>query len=144
MAFSQEIENISFADLEVYLQNDEERIYIINFWATWCAPCVKELPDFEKITSDFPNDKVRVLLISLDFPKQKVSKLIPFVQKKQLKSEVLLLDEPDYNSWIDKVCEDWEGAIPATVITKGSSGHYIFIDGSTDAQELITFINSLN
>jgi thiol-disulfide isomerase/thioredoxin len=81
--------------------------YIVNFWATWCAPCVKELPEFEKLDSTYKNKPVKVLLVSLDFENQVQTKLIPFIEKRKLQSEVLLLNEVYDNEWIPKIDAKW-------------------------------------
>jgi thiol-disulfide isomerase/thioredoxin len=99
-----------------YLQQKNDTIYIVNFWATWCKPCIEELPAFEKINQEFSEEKVKVVLTSLDFPERLEKQVIPFIKKYDLRSEVVLLDDPDANSWIPKVSEEWSGAIPATII----------------------------
>jgi len=105
-----------FDDLEQgYFNPDDDRVHIINFWATWCAPCVKELPYIDAITEKY-GDKVKVTLVSIDFPRQVKKRLIPFLDKHQLKSEVVLLEDGKVNDWIDKVDPSWSGAIPATVV----------------------------
>ncbi|WP_040278903.1 redoxin domain-containing protein [Psychroserpens damuponensis] len=107
----------NYNELEAYLKTkDDNKTYVINFWATWCAPCVKELPYFEALNANYSNKNVEVILVSLDFPKQIESKLVPFLAKKGLQSEVVVLDDVDSNTWIPKVNKDWSGAIPATVI----------------------------
>lgn len=107
-----------FSDLEplFHLQNDTT--YVINFWATWCKPCVAELPWFEQLHKEMTGQPVKVVLVSMDFPKQFESKLLPFVQERQLKATVIALADMDYNSWIDKVSTEWDGAIPFTLIYK--------------------------
>ncbi len=107
-----------FGQLEQLFRMDNDTTYVINFWATWCKPCIKELPYFEALNSQHKNEKVKVVLVSLDFPKQLESNLVPFVQKKQLRSKVVVLLDGKYNDWIDKVSPDWSGAIPATYIYK--------------------------
>ncbi len=105
-----------FEDLaSQYFDLEDDRVHIINFWATWCAPCVKELPYIDAITEKYPDD-VKVTLVSLDFPRQVKKRLIPFMDKHQLKSEVVLLEDGKVNDWIDKVDPSWSGAIPATVV----------------------------
>lgn len=106
-----------FNQLQNYLSSkDVNKTYVLNFWATWCGPCVKELPYFEQLNANYLNKDVEVILVSLDFPKQIDTKLKPFLQKNKLKSEVLVLNDVDSNTWIPKVNENWSGAIPATVI----------------------------
>ena len=89
---------------------------MVNFWATWCAPCVKELPYFEKLDKVYEAKNVEVVLVSLDFPKKYDSQLKPFIQRHQLRSELFALNDMDSNYWIPKVEENWSGAIPATLI----------------------------
>ena len=98
------------------LKQENDTTYVVNFWATWCKPCVKELPFFEMLNKHYADKKVKVLLVSLDMESQLKSKLIPFIKKRQIESEILVLDDPDANNWITKVDNKWTGAIPATLI----------------------------
>ncbi|MGB0788033.1 MAG: TlpA disulfide reductase family protein [Marinirhabdus sp.] len=101
-----------------FLKKQNDTTYVVNFWATWCKPCVKELPYFEQLNKNYKDRKVKVILASLDFPDQVQKQVIPFIKKRGLKSETVLLDDPGANSWIPKVDSTWSGAIPATVIYK--------------------------
>jgi thiol-disulfide isomerase/thioredoxin len=105
--------------LNHFLSQENDTVYVVNFWATWCIPCVEELPNFEKITQKYSNDKVKVILVSLDFGKDAKTRLLPFIARKKIKSDVIMIREPDADSWISKVDEGWSGALPATVIYKG-------------------------
>lgn len=106
----------NFDELEPLLNRKDDKTYIINFWATWCAPCIKELPYFEKINREGRANNWMVILVSLDMPSMWKSKLIPFIRNKNIQSEVVVLDDPDQNSWIPKIDKNWSGAIPATLI----------------------------
>ena len=105
-----------YAGLKYFLKQKNDTTYVINFWATWCVPCVAELPNFEKINANYKKNKVKVILVSLDMAKMIDTRLLPFIKEKQIKSEVLLLRDPDADSWISKVDSTWSGAIPATLI----------------------------
>lgn len=113
-----QLEVYDFNGFKKFLDKKDDKVYVINFWATWCAPCVKELPYFEKLNTEYRNKNVQVLLVSLDFPHLYDSKLKPFIKKKKLQSKVIALDDVDMNTWIPKVDETWSGSIPATIIYK--------------------------
>ncbi|MCK0108941.1 TlpA family protein disulfide reductase [Flavobacteriaceae bacterium S0825] len=105
-----------FNGLEPYLTRTDDKIYVVNFWATWCAPCIKELPHFEALNANYKGENVEVILVSLDFPHQFETKLKPYIKEHDLKSKILVLDDVDMNTWIPKVDENWDGAIPVTII----------------------------
>lgn len=128
----------NYATLQKEILNDKNTIYVVNFWATWCAPCVKELPHFEKLNSE--NKKVKVVLVSLDFKNQFESKLLPFLKKKNIKSQVVLLTDKDYNTWLPMVDKEWSGSIPATLIIKNEKKVFAERIFSSE-EELNEFIN---
>jgi thiol-disulfide isomerase/thioredoxin len=126
------IEIIKFSDLEQLIKKDKG-IYVINFWASWCGPCVAEMTTFETLSNDFRLNNVNVVFISLDF-KRDLENVKKFVEEKGISSPVYLLDEPDYDSWIDKVNPKWSGSIPATLIGQGKQQE--FYEQSFDYQTL--------
>ncbi len=109
---------MNFNRFEPLLHKENDTLYIVNFWATWCKPCVEELPYFEKIHTEYKNKKIKVLLVSLDFKDELESRLIPFIEKRKINSEIILLDESNPNTYIDKVSTNWSGEIPVTYIYK--------------------------
>ncbi|QLE01670.1 TlpA family protein disulfide reductase [Galbibacter sp. BG1] len=111
-----EIPVYDFNRFEKIWEEKNDKIYVVNFWATWCKPCVKELPAFEKLYRKYKRDDVEVILVSLDFPKKVDEVLVPFLEEKDFKRNVMLLDDPKQNTWIPKVDANWSGAIPATII----------------------------
>lgn len=114
-----------FDTFEAYLNQQTDTLYVINFWATWCGPCRKELPEFEKIHQTYASQKVKVLLVSLDFPNQVEKALIPFIRTHHISAPVVLLNEPDANSWIDKIDPSWTGSLPATLFYRGKNRHFL-------------------
>jgi thiol-disulfide isomerase/thioredoxin len=107
---------VDFSGIEPLLAYENDTTYIINFWATWCAPCVKELPYLEQIANDYKDEKLKVILVNLDFPSHYETRLLPFIEQNQISSKVIMLDDPDANSWINKVDPSWSGSIPATLV----------------------------
>lgn len=105
-----------FEGLEPLLHREDDQTYIINFWATWCKPCLEELPYFEKVGAEQKDNKVKVMLVNLDMPHMWKSRLEPYVKNRGIQSEVVILDDPSQNEWIPKVYKGWGGGIPATLI----------------------------
>ena len=128
----------TFDELNTYIKENNSKPLVVNFWATWCAPCVKELPHFEKLNQE--NTNVKVILVSLDFEKQVESKLIPFLKKKKIASTSIYLADKEYNSWLPKIDKNWSGSIPATVIFNQDKKIFVEQDFS-NYEELNTFVN---
>mgnify|MGYP006275720043 CR=1 FL=1 len=106
----------SFEAYEHLLHQQDDTTYVINFWATWCAPCVKEMPAFIKLEENYRHNKLKIILTSMDFGGNVNKRVRGFMNKHGIKSKVVVLDDPDSNSWINKVNSDWSGGIPATLI----------------------------
>jgi thiol-disulfide isomerase/thioredoxin len=123
----QQAEKITLAQLQEIIQQKGEHVQVINFWATWCAPCVKEMPLFEKLGQENPNVKVTFVSMDLDLDPDP-SKVHKFVARKKLQSQVVMLDANDPNSWIDQIEKTWSGALPATIIVNTKTGKRIFVE----------------
>lgn len=130
----------TFDQFEHLLQTNSDTTYVINFWATWCKPCIAELPYFEQANQSFKSQAVKFILVSLDAMKQLDDKVIPFLIKTKISSQVVLLDDDDYNVWIDKVSRDWSGSIPATLLFSKNKRKLVEQEFS-DKTELENFIN---
>jgi thiol-disulfide isomerase/thioredoxin len=135
---------IKYPELLELIDEPGDEVLVVNFWATWCGPCVKELPYFESVQKKYAGKGVRTVLVSMDNAEKLDDKVIPFVKKKGLQSEVLLLDETDFAAFIDKVDEKWSGAIPATLIINKKSGKRIFIGEPVEENELENYIVKLS
>ena len=138
LAVNDDLEIYDFNGLEPLLNKQDDKTYVVNFWATWCAPCIKELPYFEQINRDYAGKNVEVVLVSLDFPRQYEKKLKPYIKDNNLQSKVVALNDPDMNTWIPKVNSDWTGAIPATIIYNKNGRQ--FYEKSFTYDELVTEI----
>jgi thiol-disulfide isomerase/thioredoxin len=134
---------VKFPELDSFIASQEgHEIKVINFWATWCAPCIKELPYFESLKEKYPDDQLDVLLVSLDFAEH-TERVNKFLDQKNISTKVWLLDESDANSYIDKIDNRWSGAIPMTLLIHPATGKRIFIEKELTNDELEQHINSL-
>lgn len=130
---------ISYQEFDEMVKTPSNKIRIYNFWATWCGPCVKEMPYFEKIQAE--DSSIELIFISMD-DGRKPERVTSFIDKKRIKAPVYLLNDVDYNKWIDKVDPSWSGAIPATLFIK-SDGTKSFHEGELTEKELKLIINQL-
>lgn len=118
-SFSQNFKGSYKIDQLLNRTNGNDTLYVINFWATWCKPCVQELPAFDSLYAESKSTKVKVLLVSLDFTEDIETKVKPFLIKKNIQAECILLDEVNGNDFVNKISSNWSGAIPATLFKKG-------------------------
>ena len=135
------VQVLDFENFKPYLHKNSDTTFIINFWATWCAPCVAELPYFEQLLASTQASPVKVVLVSLDFKNQIQSKLIPFLDKHKVKSKVVFLDAPNPNEWIDLVDPSWSGALPATLIYRQDNRQF-FEQSFEDFESLESIVNT--
>jgi len=134
-SFGQSSDLIRLTQLQASIQAESDRIQVINFWATWCGPCIKELPLFEKLNAERKDVHVRLVSLDLDLDPDP-EKVRSFAKRKKLKSEVIILNEKDPNEWIDKVEKSWSGAIPATLIINNKNGKRKFVERALQDGEL--------
>ena len=120
----------------------EGETLVINFWATWCKPCVEELPYFEQLAEE---TDARVVMVSLDFKKDVATKLKKFVETRELKLPIIALADGDYNAWIDRVDPSWSGAIPVTLIRKGKEQkfHPSKFDNYEELRSVVAAVSSI-
>ncbi len=143
ISLSGDVEVIKFPALEEYMYQKNDKVKVINFWATWCKPCMEELPHFEKMHRQYKDKNVEVLLVSLDQASM-INKVKNSLKKNDITAKVVLLDEVDFNKWINEVDSTWTGSIPATLIISKNNTSKQFYERQFTQQQLEQLIHSLN
>ena len=133
---------IKLEKLQQLISEKNDQIKIFNFWATWCAPCVKELPLFEKFGQQHPEIKIYLVSMDIDLDPD-VQKVFKFVERKKLNSNVLILDEQDPNAWISKIDNHWQGSLPATLVINTKSKKRKFVGKELHDGELEALIEEI-
>ena len=140
---AQKVRLIKPDDLEKRISNGKDTFYVINYWATWCAPCIKELPYFDQLQKANKDKPVKILLVSLDLPSKYKRKVIPFVEKRKLISEVLLLNETNQQAYINRIFPQWSGALPATAFINRAKNTKQFFEQEFTYKQLFETFNAL-
>jgi len=144
------VTTVTFEQLQTYAAHPQgihsdktnDTLYVVNFWATWCDPCVKELPAFQQEEKKYANHKVKFIFVSMNAPRE-LNKVQNFVDNQKLGPVVLLLNGGNPNDWIDKIDSSWSGSIPATVMYKSGKKVY-FREGEFTPESLEKVIQSKN
>ena len=125
-----------FSGLQDMMDRYPDQLLVVNFWATSCPPCLKEMPHFNELESRMGGDDLKIILVSLDRAKDLDSRVYPFVKKLGIIPEVVLLEDQNYSKWTEKIDPSWYGALPATVIIHGGKRKFRF-GAYLDYDELI-------
>jgi thiol-disulfide isomerase/thioredoxin len=138
--FSQEIRSVKITELEKIIAESKTPL-IINFWATWCQPCIEEIPYFleevkENNASASSADSLTILLVSLDFKEAFPKGISSFAAKRKIKAPIVWLDETNADYFCPKIDAKWSGAIPATLFINKKTGHRNFVEEQISHEQL--------
>lgn len=138
---AQDISAYKAEDLMKRLNSNKDTLYVVNFWATWCGPCIKEMPEFEKISAKYKGKPVKVLLVSLDFDSDYPEKIQKFINKKHLPHEVVWLNETKANEFIPKINSQWQGSLPATMLYYKKKEYKKLFEGVVKAPQVTLLVD---
>lgn len=133
---SAQIPLIKAGQIDAWRKAKTDSVLVINFWATWCVPCIEELPDIMRLNAAYADRKVKLVLVSNDFKKNLQTKVVPFVREHAIEPYTVFMDEPTPNKWIDTVNPDWSGGIPSTWMLNPAGGKEAFHEGKMSYEQL--------
>lgn len=134
---------VKLPKLQSLVTSRTDSVQVINFWATWCGPCVKELPIFEALHAKGGTTKVTLVSMDLELDPNP-DKVYKFATRKNLQSRVWILDERDPNVYIDQIDPSWSGALPATLVVNQKTGKRVFHEGELNQEKLNELISKTN
>lgn len=132
---AQDIPKLKMTDVVERFSKKNDTIYVINFWATFCKPCVAEIPGFIKVTDKYKKDKVKLLLVSLDLPSFYPKRIAAFATKNNFNASIAWLDETAADYFCPMIDKAWSGAIPATIIVNTKTGYKKFFEAEMKGEE---------
>ena len=110
------VKRLTFDQTTAYVEQQKGKPLLVNFWATWCDPCVEELPDLIKLYDTHHQDGLEMVGFSVDFPKDTNKLVKPFVKKHKIPYPVYVCDPDDQDILINHFSPKWSGAVPATFL----------------------------
>src|SRR6187402_222926 len=142
ISFSQEVKKISITELEAYIRKSDKPL-VVNFWATFCVPCVKEIPYFQSIIKEKYQGKIELLLVSLDLPSSYPAKINSFAKEKKFYSPMAWLNETNADIFCPKIDSAWSGAIPASLFINNNSNYRKFYEKDLSPEQLKQVLEQL-
>ena len=125
--YSQSIPKWKIGDLEEYISKSDTPL-VVSFWATYCVPCIKEIPYFQEVVKKYNDKGVKLLLVSLDFKESYPDKISSFADKRKFNSPIVWLDETNADYFCPKIDSAWSGVMPATLFINNKKGHRNFFE----------------
>lgn len=110
------VDSINRSELVKLINYRKGKILFLNIWATWCAPCREEFPDIIKLSDSYKNNDLEVVGISVDYPDEIDSKIIPFLLKNKVPYKIYVSAFKKDEELINILNTKWNGALPATFI----------------------------
>ena len=127
-AFSQKIPSIKITDLEKIMTEDTSTVLVVNFWATFCKPCVAEIPSFISTTNKYKSQGIKLMLVSLDLPSDYPAKVETFASEHNYNTNIAWLNENNADYFCPKVDRKWSGSIPSTLMINRKTGYRKFFE----------------
>jgi peroxiredoxin len=118
------------------------KVLVVNFWATWCGPCVAEFPEFVRLDEKYRARGVEIIAISADETAELQSKVVPFIRKQKARFDVYVQDTDDPDEMIRQFSSEWSGALPATFVFDRQGRLSYSVLGLIDREKLVTAIES--
>jgi len=127
LANAQSIPKWKITDVEDFIKKSESPV-IVTFWATYCIPCIEEIPYFEELVKKYEDKGVKLLLVSLDFENFYPSRIRKFAAKQKFTAPIVWLDETSADYFCPKIDSAWSGVMPATLLVNNKSGYRSFFE----------------
>jgi thiol-disulfide isomerase/thioredoxin len=128
LCYSQTIPKWKMDDVVKSFTKNNDTVYVVNFWATFCKPCIAEIPDFIRIVEKYKTKKVKLLLVSLDLPAWYPAKIAAFAKKNNYNTNIVWLNETNADHFCPMIDKKWSGAIPSTIIVNNKTGYRKFVE----------------
>ena len=138
MSQSQSIPKWKINDVVNYYTKNNDTTYVVNFWSTYCQPCIEEMPYLQSISKKYATNRVKLVFVSLDVKSFYPKKLTTFLKQHKITATCIWLNETNADIFCPAVDEKWSGAIPATIIVHNKKGYKQFYEQQFTPQQFET------
>lgn len=135
IANAQKIPSWKIADVAAIADRKSDSVYVINFWATYCKPCIGEIPYLQSIVKKYSRLKVKLLLVSMDLPSFYPHKIKKFTKENNYTADIVWLDESDPNHFCPVIDKQWMATMPATLFVNQATGYKKFVNSSISEEQ---------
>jgi len=101
--------------IKALVANDTPKMLLINVWATWCGPCLAELPEFVTMNRMYRNGNFELVTISADTPDRK-AKALTDLQERHVAARNYIFDNKDMDALANALDAEWPGGLPYTIL----------------------------
>jgi len=134
VGFGQSLKKMKIGEVDAYIKKSKHPV-VVSFWATWCAPCVEEIPWLQEAVQNHKKDSVELVLISLDYANFYPKKVNEFIKEKKFEATFWWLDETNADLFCPVIDAKWDGSIPVTLFVNNKTGYRKFMNRQlTDRQ----------
>ena len=141
-SYSQEIKVVKIDDLKKIYSVSNDTTYVINFFASWCGPCMMEIPVLNKFYTEHKNTTTQLIFVSLDNPAY-IKKMPKLISRMKIEASVYLLNESSDFSWLPQIDKRWQGSIPATMVVNQKKNIKAFFETPLEKGQLEFYLNKL-
>jgi thiol-disulfide isomerase/thioredoxin len=138
----QTVKKVKITDLEAYITQCDHPL-VVSFWATYCLPCIKEIPYFQSTAAKYKDKGVELILVSLDMPDFYPSKISAFAEKNKYTAPILWLDESNADYFCPKIDKNWSGGIPCSLFINNRTRYRQFFDRQLTDRQVVQAIDAL-
>ena len=132
---AQEVKAVKVTELSKTISESKTPL-IVNFWATFCVPCIQEMPYFQEMARQYKSQNISLLFVSLDLKEAYPVKVNAMVKKLDLTYPVVWLNETNADYFCPKIDTSWSGGMPSSLFVNNATGYHKFFEDQLSKEKL--------
>jgi len=132
---AQDVKSVKITELEKTITESKTPL-IVNFWATFCVPCLEEIPYFQEIAKEYKSKDVSLVFVSLDMKKAYPVEVNDMAKRLKLTYPVVWLNETNADYFCPKIDTSWTGGMPSSLFVNNATGYHKFFEEPLSKERL--------